>query len=106
MKMLIQATLTGLQRSKGDGVIEGKNMSWDYTKFHLMSALPSKGDNSKGQATQEYRFGDSHEFDKWKNIPLPCVVDVEMFMTTNGKGQQSTEVQSITPLKDQPRKAA
>jgi hypothetical protein len=106
MRTVIQATLTGIQKSKGDGVIEGKQVSWDYTKFHLMSTLPSKGDNAKGEATQEYRFGESQEFDKWKTVSLPCVVDVEMFMTTNGKGAQAVEVQSIKPAKEQPRKAA
>jgi hypothetical protein len=102
MKMQAQGTLTGVQRGKGEGVIDGKQLEWDYTKFHIISQLPSKGDNARGEATQEYKFGLSAEFDKWKNIPLPATVDLEFAVTTNGKGMQQTELVAIKPQPMQP----
>ncbi len=98
----VKGTLTGIKRSKGDSVIEGKPVKWDHTVFYIMSELPTKGDNARGQATQEYKFGKADEFEKWRSIPLPAVVDVELAMTTNGKGTGSFEVLSIVPNPVQP----
>jgi len=107
MQMQMKATLTGVKKGKGDGVIDGKQLSWDYTGFFIMADLPSKGDNAKGQATQEYRFGKADEFEKWKHLPFPVVVEVEFAMTTNGKGDANVQVMAIAPAKDQPsRKGA
>lgn len=102
MEMQTIGTLTGVQRSVGDSVIEGKQVKWDYTKFHLISELPTKGNNSRGQATQEYRFGSSSEFEKWMNIPLPATVEVTFTLSTNGKSGQSTELTAIKPQGTQP----
>jgi hypothetical protein len=102
MEFETTGTLTGIQRSKGSGVIEGKHLDWDYTKFHIMSALPTKGDNALGEATQEYRFGTHEEFNKWLHIPLPCVVKVHMSAVTNGKGMQSMEILAIKLSDNQP----
>ena len=106
MQMQMKATLTGIKRGKGEGVIEVKSLAWDYTGFFIISDLPTKGENAKGQATQEYRFGKAEEFDKWAKMPFPVVVDMEVSMTTNGKGDASLQLLSIVPAKDQPRKAA
>lgn len=107
MLMQIKATLTGVKRGKGDGIIEGKQLAWDYTGFFIMADLPAKGDNAKGCATQEYRFGKADEFEKWKHLPFPVTVDAELSMTTNGKGDATVQLVSIAPAKDQPsRKAA
>jgi hypothetical protein len=107
MQTAMKGTLTGVKRSKGEGAIEGKNVQWDYTAFYIMSELPAAKGNSRGQATQEYRFGAASEYDKWLKVPLPCVVDVDIAMVTNGKGGHSIEVLGLKTALEQPgRKAA
>ena len=106
MEMNLKGTLVGIKRGKGDGLIEGKKLDWDYTAFYVMDDLPKKGGNALGQASQEYRFGKSDEFLKWEKIPFPVVVDLTLTMTTNGKGDSKVEVLEIKPSKDQPSRAA
>lgn len=105
MQVQMKGTLTGIKKSKGSGVIEGQDRKWDSTTFYILSELPSKNENAIGMATQDYKFGTSDEFEKWRHMTLPVVVDVELTITTNGKGTQATEVTGLKPNKEQPPRA-
>lgn len=89
--------VTGMKRSKG--TLEN-GAAYDSTKLYALTDLDDRKGNGMGQATVEYGFGTSEEFEKFKHLaqsfPLECEVELELI--TNGK-TQSTIINSIKPTK-------
>jgi len=106
MQVKTKGTLTGIKRGKGDSIIEGKDVQWDYTSFFILSDLPESKGNAKGMATTEYKFGKSTEFDKWAHNDFPIPVDLDLVITTDGKQKQSVTVVAIVTAAPQFKKAA
>jgi hypothetical protein len=93
MKFQTEITVVGMKASKGE--FEGKG--YDSTKLYALVDMDASKGTAKGQATAEYTFGDSTEFEKFKHLPFPfkAVADVEI--VTNGKTQK-TVVASLKPV--------
>jgi hypothetical protein len=99
--MKSEYTLTGVQRGKGDSVIDGKPQKWDYTRFHLMADLPEDKGNALGAATQVFQCGSSDEFAKWQNLKFPLTVECEFKVGTTGKGITTMVLVAIKPTQTQ-----
>ncbi len=102
MAMKTEQTLTGVQRGKGDSIIDGKPQKWDYIKFHIMAELPEDKGNAVGMATQVFQCGTSDEWSKWEHAKLPMTVECEFGLGTTGKGITTTVLKSIKPTAAQP----
>ena len=96
MKLTTKITVTGMKRSKG--TLENGN-PYDSTKLYALTDLDDRKGNGMGQATVEYGFGTSDEYEKYKHLaqsfPLECEAEIEI--VTNGK-TQSTIVTAIKPI--------
>jgi hypothetical protein len=102
MAMKTEQTLTGVQRGKGDSIIDGKPQKWDYTRFHLIAELPDDKGNSVGSATQVFQCGLSDEYAKWEKHSYPMTVECEFELGTTGKGMTTMVLKSIKPTAAQP----
>lgn len=91
MKFSNQAILTGIKESKG----EFEGFKFDSTTFHLIVDVAQSGSGrSIGQVTRPFKFGDSSEFEKWKNWAdkwpvggLPVVCDFEVVAGSDNKSE-------------------
>jgi len=75
------ATLLGAKQFKGE--IDGNKI--DSCTVLVASPMPSNG-NAVGFTAASMKFGDSHNFEKLKNLKFPCAVDVTVAMESTGKG--------------------
>lgn len=64
------ATLLGAKKFKGE--IDGNKI--DSCTVLVASPMPSNG-NAVGFTSESMKFGDSHNFEKLKNLKFPCAVD-------------------------------
>ena len=94
----VQGMVVGLQKSKGDGNIEGVARTWDSTKAFVHQDLTDKRGNARGQSTITLKLGTSAEFDRLEKIILPCMFEFDFKKTTNGKGDTVDEVTAYRPL--------
>lgn len=94
----MKATVLGMKKFNGE-VGEGADRQHynTTTVFILMRQDESKG-TAKGFAGQDLKFGDSTNYDKFSHLSFPLEAEVEMEMTSNGKGGMKTIVTSIKPL--------
>lgn len=96
MKLQTRITVTGMKRSKG--TLENGN-PYDSTKVYALTDLDDSKGNGMGQATVEYTFGKSDEFDKFKQLaqsfPIEC--DAEVEIVTNGNTQK-TNLVALRPV--------
>lgn len=75
------ATLLGAKKFKGE--IDGNKI--DSCTVLVASPMPSNG-NAVGFTSESMKFGDSHNFEKLKNLKFPCAVDLTVAMESTGKG--------------------
>ncbi|HXC40738.1 MAG TPA: hypothetical protein VN667_17515 [Burkholderiales bacterium] len=96
MKLQTKILVTGMKRSKG--TLENGN-AYDSTKLYAMTDLDDRKGNGMGQATVEYGFGTSDEYEKFKHLahlfPIECEAELEII--TNGR-TQSTVITAIKPV--------
>ena len=88
--------VTGVEPSKGEGndPKNGRAFQWDSTNFHIQ--VPTKqGHGTKG-ATQ--KMTGSINYDRFKNLPLPCECDFEFFMEFIGQFPKATLI-NVTQVK-------
>lgn len=74
------ATLLGAKQFKGE--IDGNKI--DSCTVLVASPMPSNG-NAVGFTAASMKFGDSHNFEKLKNLKFPCAVDVTVAMESTGQ---------------------
>jgi len=75
------ATLLGAKQFKGE--IDGNKI--DTCTVLVASPMPANG-NSVGFTAASMKFGESHNFDRLKNLKFPCSVNVTVSMESTGKG--------------------
>ena len=75
------ATLLGAKQFKGE--IDGNKI--DSCTVLVASPMPSNG-NAVGFTAASMKFGDSHNFEKLKNLKFPCAGDVTVAMEFQVKG--------------------
>lgn len=75
------ATLLGAKQFKGE--IDGNKI--DSCTVLVASPMPLNG-NAVGFIAASMKFGDSHNFEKLKNLKFPCEADVTVAMESTGKG--------------------
>lgn len=92
MQATFKAKVTAVTFAKDSGVIEGKEISWDFTKVHVELVL--RGVNARGKVTQAYKIGDSIAYRafKFESISLPFFAELDIEKTSNGKGDDSEEI--------------
>lgn len=105
MKNLQKFTCTGIKKNDFNGNIDGQNIKSDSTSFFLIQDLPSLNGKAKGQASQEYKFGTSEEFEKWAKLPFPLVVECEITFETTGKNVTRLTMTDIKLSEKQPSRA-
>ena len=94
MKML--AKVYGMKRSRG--VMRDSGKPYDFTKVYLGISLNDVNGNMRGIATQEYRYGDSDNYEKFDGLNLPFDAEIEMETVTDGN-KVFQQILNITPLK-------
>ena len=94
MKML--AKVYGMKRSRG--VMRDSGKTYDFTKVYLGIPLSDASGNMRGIATQEYRYGDFDNYEKFDGMNLPFDAEIELETVTDGN-KVSQQILNITPLK-------
>ncbi len=106
MQATYKAKVTAVTYGKDSGVIEGKEISWDFTKVHVELVL--RGVNARGKVTQAYKIGTSDAFKahNFNNIPLPFNAELDVVKTSNGKGDDQEEVVGFRIIDATPQASA
>lgn len=74
-------TVVGVKQFKGE--VEGVN--FDHTKLLLLLPFPrARAESNKGFDVTEAPFGTHKNFEQFKNLKFPVVVDAEYEVTTKG----------------------
>lgn len=76
------STILGVKRSKG--VIEKTGKPYDSTKLYVQTAM-KESDNQLGYSVSELNWGDSTNFDKFKDCKFPLQADINFELVTNGR---------------------
>uniref|UniRef100_A0AAU8B4V6 Uncharacterized protein n=1 Tax=Dulem virus 54 TaxID=3145765 RepID=A0AAU8B4V6_9VIRU len=84
MQMQIQGTVMGVKRFSGQ--IDGKH--FDYCRVIVSTPLDASQGNALGAAATEYDFGQSANFDRFKELKFPFEADLNVELVTNGKTQK------------------
>lgn len=88
MRMKNDFVLRGAKPSKGE--YEGK--PFDSTKIYVDLSLA----DGNGSCTAEYQWGDSANYEKLRNLSLPCDVLIDFELVTTGKVQK-TVIHDVQP---------
>jgi hypothetical protein len=97
MKFTTRITVTGMKKSKG--VIADSGMAYDSTKVYALTDLDDRKGNGMGQATVEYAFGTSEEYEKFKHLAnsFPIDVEADVEIVTSGSSQK-TVIAGLRPV--------
>ena len=87
--------ITGFKANKGQ---MDNGTKFDSTKVFAETRLDESKGNMRGTASTEYNIGLSDEYEKYANIPLPFIAEVEIETVTNGK-TRSQNILQLIPLK-------
>lgn len=72
--------LLGAKRFKGN--VEG--VDYDSTKLYVVMEVSERNGTEVGFNAAQLVFGKSDNYDKVKDLPLPCDVNLTISMTTKG----------------------
>lgn len=88
--------VTGIEPSKGEMTDQktGKPFNWDSTNFHIQ--VPTKHGHGFKGATQ--KMTGSINYDRFKNVVVPCEMEFEFFIEVNGQFLKST-LTNVTQVK-------
>lgn len=92
MQSTKQGKVTGLKSFKGN--IDGQDM--DSCTVFVEAKL--KGENSKGYASQSYKWGKSENAKKISHLEFPFVAEILVEDVTDGRGGFSQEVIDVRPI--------
>lgn len=106
MQATYKAKVKAVTFGKDSGVIDGKEISWDFTKVHVELVL--RGVNARGTVTQAYKIGDSSAYRafKFESISLPFMAELDVVKTSNGKGDDMEEVVAFRIIDATPQASA
>lgn len=99
MRFETKLTIVGMKRSKGQ---LDNGTAYDSTKVFALIGMDDRKGDARGQSVADYNIGDSGEFEKFADVPLPfdAVADVEI--VTTGKTQR-TVVHALRPVAAAPK---
>jgi len=91
MQTTFQVQILGARKAQGD--VDGT--PYDFTELYLIEALDPSTGNGIGAAAQPYKFGMSANFAMFQGEKFPLAADVDVMITTNGRGASRTIITGV-----------
>lgn len=94
MNINLPGQIVGVKKFSGQ--IEGKN--FDYCRLIVATPLDSSQGNALGSSTTEYDYGQSSNFEQFRNAQFPIDAMLNVEIVTTGKTQKM-KVTGFQPVK-------
>lgn len=96
--MLQRMLVLGMKKFVGE-VGEGSDKQhYDTTTIFVQMRQDESKGTAKGFVGQDFKFGDSKNYDRFQHLKFPLEVDIELDTTSNGKGGMKTFVVDLKPV--------